>query len=42
MLRSQEGDRRLLIDPKCKQLILDLERVHWKTDWSGNMLKRYR
>ena len=32
------GERRLLIDPKCKQLILDLERVHWKTDSSGNML----
>jgi len=38
MLRNQAGDRRLLIDPKCKQLILDFERVHWKTDLNGNPL----
>jgi hypothetical protein len=38
MLRNQAGDRRLLIDPKCKQLILDFERVHWKSDAHGNAL----
>jgi hypothetical protein len=35
-LRNQAGDRRLVIDPRCKHLIQDLERVHWKTDTSGN------
>jgi len=35
-LRNQAGDRRLLIDPRCKHLIQDFERVHWKTDPSGN------
>jgi hypothetical protein len=38
MLRNQAGDRRLAIDPRCKQLILDLGRVHWQADGSGNML----
>jgi len=38
-LLNQAGDRRLLIDPRCKQLIQDLERVHWKTDANGNVLK---
>jgi hypothetical protein len=38
MLRNQAGDRRLLIDPKCKHLILDFERVHWKNDAHGNAL----
>ena len=28
----------LRIDPRCKQLILDLERVHWKVDLNGNTL----
>jgi len=37
-LRNQAGFRRLLIDPRCKELIQDLERVHWKTDASGNAL----
>jgi hypothetical protein len=35
-LRSQAGDRRLIIDPRCKHLIQDFERVHWKTDVNGN------
>ena len=35
-LLNQAGDRRLLIDPRCKHLIPDFERVHWKTDPSGN------
>jgi phage terminase large subunit len=37
-LRNQTGLRRLFIDPHCKQLIQDFERVHWKTDPSGNTL----
>lgn len=37
-LCNQAGTRRLLIDPRCKQLIQDLERVHWKTDSNGNAL----
>ena len=31
-------ERRLLIDPRCKQLIRDLEQVSWKTDANGNPL----
>ena len=38
MLRNQAGRRRLLIDPGCKQLIQDFERVHWKSDPNGNLL----
>jgi hypothetical protein len=38
LLRNQAGDRRLWIDPRCKHLILDFERVHWKTDSDGNAL----
>ena len=37
-LRNQAGHRRLTINPQCKQLIKDFERVHWKTDPSGNTL----
>jgi hypothetical protein len=39
VLHSQAGERRLRIDPKCKQLILDFERVRWKTDSNGNTLQ---
>jgi hypothetical protein len=35
-LLNQAGDRRLVIDPRCKHLIQDFERVHWKTDSNGN------
>jgi hypothetical protein len=38
MLCNQAGERRLRIDPRCKQLILDFERVHWKVDLNGNTL----
>ena len=31
-------ERRLLIDPRCRQLIRDLEQVSWKTDANGNPL----
>ena len=37
-LCSQAGMRTLFIDPRCKQLIQDLERVQWKQDGNGNML----
>jgi len=37
-LRNQAGLRRLFLDPHCKELIKDLERVHWKTDPNGNTL----
>ena len=28
LLRNQAGERRLVVDPGCKELIVDLERVH--------------
>jgi hypothetical protein len=28
----------LFIDPRCKDLILDFERVHWQVDLNGNSL----
>jgi hypothetical protein len=37
-LRNGAGQRLLHIDPRCKQLIKDFERVHWKVDPSGNTL----
>ena len=37
-LLNQAGERRSTIDPRCKQLLKDFERVHWKTDPSGNTL----
>ena len=37
-LRNQANERHISIDPSCKQLIADLEQVHWKTDVSGNSL----
>jgi len=38
MLRNHAGQHRLLIDPKCKGLIKDLEQVCWKADPHGNQL----
>jgi len=38
MLRNYVGQRRLLVDPKCKQVIQDLEQVSWKADPHGNPL----
>jgi hypothetical protein len=38
MLRNQAGERRLHVDARCKNLILDFERVHWKADANGNAL----
>ncbi len=34
-LLSAAGEHRLFIDPQCKELILDLERICWQTDTSG-------
>lgn len=36
MLGNQAADRRLVIDPRRKELILGLERVRWQADTSGN------
>ena len=38
VLCNQAGEHRLLVHPDCKELILDLERVRWKSDPSGNLL----
>jgi len=37
MVCSHNGQRRLLIDPKCRELIKDFERVCWKSDPHGNL-----
>jgi Terminase large subunit, T4likevirus-type, N-terminal len=37
MLCNQQGLRRLSIDPRCRRLIRDLERVVWKADSNGNL-----
>jgi hypothetical protein len=36
LLKNQLGQHRLPIDPRCKELIRDLEQVLWKTDAHGN------
>jgi hypothetical protein len=38
VLLNHAGERRLLIDSRCKELAKDLEQVVWKTDPSGNAL----
>lgn len=38
VLKNLSGEHRLLIDPKCKHLIRDLEQVRWKADPYGNSL----
>jgi hypothetical protein len=37
MLCNSQGTRRLFIDPRCRRLIHDLERVSWKADGYGNL-----
>ena len=37
-LKNYLGDRHLFVDPKCKLLIKDLERVVWRADPHGNLL----
>jgi hypothetical protein len=34
-LLNASGERRLFIDPKCKELILDFERICWRLDELG-------
>jgi len=36
MICNARGERRIVISPKCKQLIRDLEQVVWKVDANGN------
>ena len=36
MLLNNSGERRLLMDPRCRELIADFEQVQWKSDASGN------
>lgn len=38
LLRNQAGEHRLLVGPRCKELIRDFEQVCWKTDPYGNPL----
>jgi len=38
VLRNSQGERRLLVSPRCKHLIRDLERVSWKADGHDNLL----
>lgn len=37
MLKPSSGSHRVLIDPKCKELIKDLRQVKWKRDTAGNV-----
>ena len=41
MLHNNERERRLLVNPCCKQLIRDLERVSWKADSNENLLPQF-
>ena len=36
-LLSAAGERRLFIDPRCRELVRDLEQVCWKTDETGRV-----
>jgi Terminase large subunit, T4likevirus-type, N-terminal len=38
LLCNHNQQRRLIIDPRCKHLIKDLERVSWKADGHDNLL----
>jgi hypothetical protein len=38
LLRNQAREHRLLVDPRCKELIRDFEQVCWKTDPHRNPL----
>jgi hypothetical protein len=37
LLCNAADERNLLVDPSCKMLITDLERVSWKSDGAGNL-----
>ena len=36
MLLNNSGERRLMVDPRCKELIADFEQVQWNSDSAGN------
>lgn len=36
MLQAADGVRRLMIDPKCEELIKDYRKIHWDVDSDGN------
>lgn len=38
LLKNADGERRLIIAPRCKELMADFEQVAWKTDPNGNTL----
>ena len=38
LLRKHAGQHRLVIDPRCKELIKDFEQAAWKADPHGNSL----
>jgi hypothetical protein len=38
LLCNAAGERRLLIDPRCRGLVADLRQVSWKADSYGNVL----
>jgi hypothetical protein len=40
LLCNHEGEKRLGVHPRCKQLIRDLERVSWKADGHDNLLSQ--
>jgi hypothetical protein len=40
LLRNHAGERRLLVDPRCRSLTADFEQVMWKTDPHGNPLSK--
>jgi hypothetical protein len=37
-LKTKAREYFIGIDPRCQQLIADLEQVHWRTDANGNSL----
>ena len=41
LLCNAAGERRLLIDPRCKELILNLERVSWVRDAQGRLRRSW-
>jgi phage terminase large subunit len=38
MLCNADKERRLFVDPSCRELIADLEQVAWRTDAAGNSI----
>ena len=39
-LKNHAGERNLFIDPRCRELIADLEQVGWDLDTHGNTLSK--